>query len=379
MFTRPAPSAATGDFHARGQVLPRVVNDVVRSGGRALDPALRAWAEPRFGRDFSGVRVHADERAAASAQAVDAAAYTAGQHIVFGRHEFRPDTAAGRHLLAHELAHVAQQAPGAEASSGAWQRISPPGGASEVEAGRAADAVMAGSPGAGAALKTPAAPGAIARQPAANPVSCTAGVNGAPANVETVLDSAQTLAILAVTLAQSNLSSLQLDAVLPGLGAGGGVTMPAGPSAVAYANRFGLPTAAGGGKFRNRLSGDKFPSQAEALVDESRSLSDRYSRISDTLADDTFRYRCIPNPTPANSCGADCSTRAAFGCPSLIMLCPRFWTFSLDAMAQLLIHEVAHSIFRIEHQHGFTHADCYAAFAADAQGRASPTIPACVP
>jgi hypothetical protein len=140
-----------------------------------------------------------------------------------------------------------------------------------------------------------------------------------------------------------------------------------------------LPTALSGGRFRNRLSGATFPSQAEALVEESKSLSARYDRISDTLADPSFKFRCIPNPTPANACGADCSARDAFGCPSVIMLCPSFWGLSQNVQSQLLIHEVAHSIFGILHQHGFTHADCYAAFAADAQGRASPTFPACTP
>ncbi len=64
--------------------------------------------EPLFGQDFSGVRVHADPRAAQSADAVDAHAYAVGRHIVFGPGEYAPGTAKGRSLIAHELAHVVQ-------------------------------------------------------------------------------------------------------------------------------------------------------------------------------------------------------------------------------------------------------------------------------
>ena len=74
--------------------------------------------EPRFGRDFSRVRVHADTRAADSARAVAARAYTVGSDVVFGPGEYAPATTAGRHLIAHELAHVVQQADGAVHVSG---------------------------------------------------------------------------------------------------------------------------------------------------------------------------------------------------------------------------------------------------------------------
>jgi len=79
--------------------------------GQAIDAPTRAWMEPRFGRDFGAVRVHADPDAAATARAVGARAYTVGQHIVFG--EGVPDVAhpAGRAVWAHELAHTVQQGP----------------------------------------------------------------------------------------------------------------------------------------------------------------------------------------------------------------------------------------------------------------------------
>jgi hypothetical protein len=77
--------------------------------GQPLDPALRAFFEPRFGFDFGRVRIHADGDAAATAAAIRARAFTAGADIAFARGAFAPGTEEGRKLLAHELAHVAQQ------------------------------------------------------------------------------------------------------------------------------------------------------------------------------------------------------------------------------------------------------------------------------
>ena len=87
-----------------------------RHGGTPLEPAARARFEPRFGRDFGQVRVHADPGAASAAHAVQASAYTVGRDIVFGSGQYQPDSPAGQRLLAHELAHVVQQ--GAAQDSG---------------------------------------------------------------------------------------------------------------------------------------------------------------------------------------------------------------------------------------------------------------------
>ena len=88
--------------------VPSVVQQVVASPGHPLDPATRAFMKQRFGHDFGRVRVHADAAAARSASDVNARAYTVGSHIVFGAGESPSD----RSLLAHELAHVVQQADG---------------------------------------------------------------------------------------------------------------------------------------------------------------------------------------------------------------------------------------------------------------------------
>jgi hypothetical protein len=90
--------------------VPPIVHDVLSLSGQPLDAATRAFMEPRFSHDFSDVRVHADTRAAQSAEAVNALAYTVGKNVVFAAGQYQPGSAQGRHLLAHELAHTIQQA-----------------------------------------------------------------------------------------------------------------------------------------------------------------------------------------------------------------------------------------------------------------------------
>jgi hypothetical protein len=127
---------------AASPMVPRLVHDVLATPGRPLEPATRNWMEPRFGSDFSRVRVHDDGHAAESARAVGALAYAVGSHVVFDTHQYAPSTPAGRHLLAHELAHTLQD-PGAGGLH-ASLAIGQPGDASEVAADRAADAVTRG-------------------------------------------------------------------------------------------------------------------------------------------------------------------------------------------------------------------------------------------
>lgn len=90
-------------------IAPPIVHDVLRSPGQPLDTATRQFFEPRFGQDFSQVRVHTDARAAESAQVVNALAYTVGHSVVFGEGKYSPFGSEGRSLLAHELTHIVQQ------------------------------------------------------------------------------------------------------------------------------------------------------------------------------------------------------------------------------------------------------------------------------
>jgi Domain of unknown function (DUF4157) len=138
----------------RAPLAPPIVHEVLRSSGQPLDRQTRAFMEPRFGHDFSrvqpsgrneltigapgdsyereadqvadrvltqsspsarqaadfrDVRVHTDEKAAASARSVNALAYTVGANIVFASGQHQPETSTGRRLIAHELTHVLQQ------------------------------------------------------------------------------------------------------------------------------------------------------------------------------------------------------------------------------------------------------------------------------
>jgi hypothetical protein len=110
--------------------------------GRPLEPRIRAFMEPRLGHNLNEVRVHDDEAAARSAAALQARAWTLGRDIVFGRGMYAPDTPRGAGLLAHELAHVAQQRN--LARSTAVSKIAEPGSASEREAEQFALSVQMG-------------------------------------------------------------------------------------------------------------------------------------------------------------------------------------------------------------------------------------------
>jgi len=113
--------------------------------GQPLDPTTRAFFEPRFGYDFSRVRIHADEVAAQSAHSMGASACTSGPNIAFGPGRYRPGTAEGNRLLAHELTHVVQQGH-ASAASGT--------GAINITTGRSTPAIQRDTP-AGSTTSTP--------------------------------------------------------------------------------------------------------------------------------------------------------------------------------------------------------------------------------
>jgi hypothetical protein len=95
----------------------------MRSGPAAsLDGSTRSFMENRFGRDFAGVRVHHDDKAAAAAQAIGARAFTTGNDIFFNSGEYQPNSSSGRQLIAHELTHTVQQG-GSDGATAARTRI----------------------------------------------------------------------------------------------------------------------------------------------------------------------------------------------------------------------------------------------------------------
>jgi hypothetical protein len=124
--------------------------------GASLPTGIMRKFEASLGADLSGVRVHTDGESAQAASAVGAKAYTVGKDIHFGAGHYDPSSTAGEHLLAHEVAHTVQQAGGVRYKL----EVSAPGDAHEVEADRAADAMVAGS-----AFDVSSGPGVVARDP----------------------------------------------------------------------------------------------------------------------------------------------------------------------------------------------------------------------
>jgi len=95
-----------------GLEAPSIVDDVLATPGQPLAESARRTLEPGFGQDFSHVRVHEGSKAAESASAVNAVAYTVGNHIVFAAGQYAPETKDANRQLAHELTHTVQQTGG---------------------------------------------------------------------------------------------------------------------------------------------------------------------------------------------------------------------------------------------------------------------------
>jgi hypothetical protein len=129
---------------AAPMTIPSVVHQVLGSTGRPLGPDIRGFMEPRFGHDFSNVQVHTDTRAAESARAVNALAYTVGDHIAFEAGQYDPSSGRGRRLLAHELTHVVQNRNHANRTNGSLPAISDPADSSEQEASSASQRIISG-------------------------------------------------------------------------------------------------------------------------------------------------------------------------------------------------------------------------------------------
>ena len=134
---------------------PHDVQSVLNEPGKPLDTTALNDFQTSFGHDFSTVRVHADDRAAASAASVSARAFTIGDHVVFGRGEYAPGTSTGRHLLGHELAHVVQQSRGGPPASGAQNpSLEAAADYAANQAASGAPVLVAGSSAVGIARKT---------------------------------------------------------------------------------------------------------------------------------------------------------------------------------------------------------------------------------
>jgi Domain of unknown function (DUF4157) len=189
--------------------VPPLVYDVLQSPGQPLDRATRAFMEPRFGHDFSRVRLHSGPQAAESARSVSALAYTVGREIVLGKNDIGLETREGTELIAHELAHVVQQEGQTPPRLGELA-VTRPDDALEREADRVATTVASGEVlgpqtrsnvmlardlDAGAPSGGPRDAGPIAGAPTPAPAAADGGGGAAAAPAPTVAAPAATIAV----------------------------------------------------------------------------------------------------------------------------------------------------------------------------------------
>jgi hypothetical protein len=311
----------------------------ITAGGSPLTAEQRAYFEPRFGRGFSDVRLHTDDRVASAAGSIDARAYTLGSDIGFARGEYRPASPGGRRLIAHELAHVVQQQEGA---------------------------------------------GAALRRTLTASSTCPANVDDAPADPIAELTAADERA-QHLALGTSHVLAFEaLSFEDP--------TFGRSYVSDAYERRFGLPPPASRGRFTNRFTGRAHATRNEAMREEMLSLSDRYRQLSEFLAG-PIRYRCpgAGSITLPGCAAARCRGAIAMSCPGgrQIAICPTFWTFplmqSVDQRGGNMIHESVHMRLRFR-AHGLANAtqrgqnsECHAALAADVYGFQSDDTTDCTP
>ena len=342
------------------QEIPTIVRDVLRSPGEQLDEGTRGFMESRFGHDFSRVRVHNDAKAAESANAVHALAYTVGSHVVFGANPASLTSLGGRELLAHELAHVVQQSHVPEGAIPT--EISHPSDSGESNAEQLSRAALNAQPNVGT-LASSSSP-VLARQVLPKHVHCTANNDGAPADPVATLND---IVFFAHQMASQSAILLRLNAELTKLG---DQTHVGSVVDQAFNDRFGEPPEVSGG-FMNRITGVVRPTPEAALSEEMFLIAKRLDMIANQLEHGFVDFICLTTTRTFAGRTGDCTFDAqTFPNFNGIFICQGFWQGNMDS-ATLLIHEVAHMIWeRVFHGAAgsggnFRHAECYASFVGD--------------
>jgi hypothetical protein len=284
------------------------VNDVLKSPGQPLTPGNRAFFEPRFGQDFSRVRVHTDSGAAQSAKAVDALAYTVGQHIVFAGGAWDPLTLKGRELLAHELVHTLQQrgAP----SDQAPLTISEPADPSERNADQVARQLVADT--------TPPATGTMHQR-----IALTPGLPATGLQRQKVPEK-QNKAPAKRTERQVPCAKAQMELIERGIADGKALA----DTAAAALGRLTYP---GRGEALRKHFGEVSQPQIEAI-------RERFERIGDSLA--TKKINCLDYCIPSRAHRIECARGAFTG--NVILICPSFGSKACDP-GLTMVHEAAHN------------------------------------
>ena len=309
----------------RSDTVPPIVHEVLRSPGQPLDPATRDFFEPRFGHDFSQVRVHVDTKAAESARAVNAFAYTVGRNVVFGSGQYAPRRDAGQRLLAHELTHVAQQS---NALPPAQLRLD-----SGTEDGLEAAAQDAESLTTDNRISTRSSTHAVSasdlvrRRVVPGHVSCQQnGLTNPNLTGDEVVAALEAADAEAITLALR--AELLLDVHLLFARAG----EPVDPDFDAILQEeLGL-TLTNPAHFR--------------LIEQQRN---RFRRVRETLESGYLRYICRGGTVPLVGCSAGtCGANFAFSCPGnrLVVLCQAFWDDPTE-QAGTILHEPFHIWFHM--------------------------------
>jgi Domain of unknown function (DUF4157) len=105
--TRPLRDNDNGHTELSGNSLI-LINSILFESGQPLDSSTKEFMEAKSGFDFSNIRIHNNDNTHESAQKINAEAYTIGNHIMFAKDQYLPQSSKGIELLAHELAHTIQ-------------------------------------------------------------------------------------------------------------------------------------------------------------------------------------------------------------------------------------------------------------------------------
>ena len=322
--------------------VPRIVHEVLHSPGHPLDAGTRVFMEPRFEHDFSDVRVHTDSKAAESARAVNALAYTVGQHIVFDAGRYAPATTEGRKLLTHEMAHVIQQSNGIV---GTPQQISNPHDEHEQEANIVADNLEQRK---GVSSNLSNSGSMVSRLIRQSLVTCPAGQNpfAADRRAAALLDNA--IGRIGVAQAAHAGAPADPDVVVVSNAMRTAFRLdPANPDNWTLAPpHFGLPL-----------------------------ILRRLEIARDYINSVVFTVNCVAAGAAhvipgclAGVCGAGTEALSCHANPTSIDLCPIFWTGrNLNQRGRIWAHEVFHIDFGFINDWGqpdSANAHCYAQFVA---------------
>ena len=322
----PGATVASGAGSARASAsASNAINGL--GAGRPLARSERAFFEPRFGRDFSNVRVHEDSAADKAANAIDARAFAYGDDIAFAKGE---RSKGGDRLMAHELAHVAQDDSG------------------------------------------------IRRSVRSTP-QCKDNVEGAPADVaaaaKTMDAQAQTMAHnAALALNFSGLSAMTFEDF-----------SKTDPTTLAFYRWFGAPQKAPAGGFASRFGG-VFDTEIKAAGKDMQGIAQRFRHAASFLSG-PIDYVCAGDrkvrigSCAAQVCFEDAGGKSvAFTCTDgarRIAICPAFWSRLPEAKSRgsMIVHEALHTAARFDdHQTDNagrpTNPACYGSFLRDVTGAA---------